>query len=158
MHYQMNDTDDILSQLRQLYGRGNSIIRKFKKCSVDVKRVIFNAFCTAMYCSSLWAVYNDYTMNRVKVAYNNLFRKFFNLPYDCSASAMFAHNRIKCFQHIRRTAIHSLSDRVSNSENSILRCCFNLSRTSEHKSPFWHVRDYLLRPAYVCCCNSCRVV
>ena len=155
LHFQLNDTQDILSQLRQLYGRGNSIIRKFKNCSTSVKRTIFNAFCTTMYCCSLWTVYNDYMMNRVKVAYNNLFRKLFSLPYDCSASEMFVNNRVKTFVHIRRAAIHSLSDRVIKSDNVILTRCMKLSFTQEHKSPFWHLRDFLLRPDFKCSCDSC---
>ena len=59
----------------------------------------------------------DYTMNCVKIAYNNIFRKFFNLPCDCSAYQMFACNRIKGFLHVRQTAVHSLSIRIRNSEN-----------------------------------------
>ena len=63
VHHQMEDTADIKAQLRQFYGRGNTIVRKFNGCSDNVKKFLFNSFCGAIYCCRLWSVYNDYTRN-----------------------------------------------------------------------------------------------
>ena len=155
LHHTMDDTSDIMAQLRQFYGRGNTIVRKFGGCSNDVKRILFNSYCGSFYCSSLWTAYNDYTMNRLKVAYNNVFRKLHKLPFNCSASEMFVNNRVKTFLHLRRNAMSSLTDRLLDSKNTILQACVALKNSANHKSPFWHVRDFLLYPGTVCNCHSC---
>ena len=155
VHHQMDDTTDIKAQLRQFYGRGNAVVRKFSGCSENVKKMLFNSFCGAVYCCSLWTVYNDFTMNRFKVAYNNVFRKLYGLPYDCSASEMFVNSRVKTFLHMRRNAVSSLVSRIQESRNTIVRSCAALELMREHKSPFWHVRDHLLYPDITCSCHSC---
>ena len=131
-------------------------MRKFGSCSDSVKRILFSSFCGSVYCSSLWAVYTDVVMNKFKVAYNNVFRKLFKLRYDCSASEMFAHRHTRTFLHMRRNAVFSLTDRLQKSDNVILNACTALCRTREHKSPFWHTCDFLLRPDNVCRCDGCR--
>ena len=138
------------------YARGNSIIRKFSACSDNIKRILFNSFCGTVYCASLWSVYTDSAMNRFKVAYNNIFRKLYRLRYDCSASEMFVMNRTRTFLHLRRNAVFSLGERLQKSENKILRACTSLRLSSDHKTPFWHVYDVLLRPGYTCQCSDCR--
>ena len=80
-------------------------------------------------------------MNRFKIAYNNIFRKLFDLPHDCSASEMFAYNHVPAFLHLRRTAMFSLTERVDRSKNEILRRIVTVGQSYAHKSTFWHVRD-----------------
>ena len=41
----LNDNDDIMKQMRGLYARANSVLRKFA-CSFEVKLRLFQAFCT----------------------------------------------------------------------------------------------------------------
>ena len=45
------DDCDISKLLRNLYSRGNSIIRNFKSCSEEVKIQLFKTYCTSFYCS-----------------------------------------------------------------------------------------------------------
>jgi hypothetical protein len=47
----MSDNDDIKKHTRNIYARGNSIIRNFKNCSDAVKCELFCAFFTSLYCS-----------------------------------------------------------------------------------------------------------
>ena len=131
------------------------LIRKFKRCSHAVKCLLFKTFCGAIYCSSLWCTYTDKIMNRFKIAYNNMFRKLFDLPYDCSASEMFAHNFVPAFVHLRRTAMYSIMDRVCRSSNKILQRIAVIGQSYDHKSTFWHVRDYLLYNCQKCRCAGC---
>ena len=49
----MNDKDDIMKQMRGLYARANSVLRKFVACSFEVKLRLFQAFCTSFYCAHL---------------------------------------------------------------------------------------------------------
>ena len=49
----LNDNDDIMKQMRGLYARANSVLRKFAACSFEVKLRLFQAFCTSFYCAHL---------------------------------------------------------------------------------------------------------
>ena len=50
----LSDEKDIDRQKRKLYGQGNTIIRKFSMCTLDVKIKLFKTYCTPMYCAQLW--------------------------------------------------------------------------------------------------------
>ena len=71
----LNDNDDIMKQMRGLYARANSVLRKFAACSFAVKLRLFQAFCTSFYCAHLWYKFTKHVMSKVRVAYNNVFRK-----------------------------------------------------------------------------------
>ena len=45
----LNDNDDIMKQMRGLYARANSVLRKFAACSFEVKLRLFQAFCLCPY-------------------------------------------------------------------------------------------------------------
>ena len=48
------DDCDISKLLRNLYSRGNGIIRNFKSCSQEVKLQLFKSYCTSFYYFHLW--------------------------------------------------------------------------------------------------------
>ena len=50
----LSDEKDIDRQKRKIYGQGNTLIRKFSMCSLDVKIMLFRTYCTPMYCAQLW--------------------------------------------------------------------------------------------------------
>lgn len=43
--YYVSDGLDIQGQRRQLYAQGNTILKKFHVCSLDVKLTLFHTFC-----------------------------------------------------------------------------------------------------------------
>ena len=45
------DDKDILRKMRSVYARSNRILRMFSHCSIDAKIVLFNSYCTPLYCS-----------------------------------------------------------------------------------------------------------
>ena len=55
------------------------------------------------------------------VAYNNAHRILHLLPVRCSASHMFATERVNSCKSVLRKSIYSLSTRISASVNSIIR-------------------------------------
>ena len=61
-------------QVRAIYCRGNMIIRKFSKCSVNVKNQLFRSYVCCLYCCALWKDYSTSSFNMVRVAYNNVYR------------------------------------------------------------------------------------
>ena len=73
------DDVEMLRQLRLLYMRSNKIIRMFYFCTIDVKLDYFWSFCTSFYCCYLWTGYKKSTFNRLRVAFNNAYRRIIDL-------------------------------------------------------------------------------
>ena len=92
------DKNDITRQMRCFYIRGNFLARSFAHCSDAVKVNLFKAFCTDMHCCHLLFNFKKCTFIKLRVAYNNCFRKLLRLPWSCSASAMFVHNYVVYFE------------------------------------------------------------
>ena len=72
--------------LGYMYMRSNKIKRMFYFCTIDVKLEIFRSFCTSFYCCYLWTWHKKSTFNRLRVAFNNAYRRILDLPWRCSAS------------------------------------------------------------------------
>ena len=71
----VQDDDDMLRQMRTLYIRSNKLLRTFYHCSIDVKLELFRSFCTSFYCCYLWTAYKKSTFNKLRVAFNNAYRR-----------------------------------------------------------------------------------
>ena len=67
----------------------------FSRCSNDVKIVLFNSYCTSLYCSYLWTEYKITSFSKIRIAFNNAYRRIFGLLNRDSAGAMYA-NYILC--------------------------------------------------------------
>ena len=104
--------DDIERQVKSVYIRGNTLFRKFNKCNDEVKCKLFQAFCTNLYCSSLWCTLTLVRVDRLRVAYNNTFRLLLNLPRLCSVSGMFSLTGVQSFRAIIRRHKYSLLNQV----------------------------------------------
>ena len=86
----LTDDADVMKQARSLYyARANSIIRKFSQAYLASKIVLFKAYRTPMYGCQLWSSSFQYSLNKLKVAYNDGFRLLLNEPRWCSASSLF---------------------------------------------------------------------
>ena len=85
----MNDDAEIKNQCRNIYGRGNMIIKNFKHCDENVKCQLFQSFCTSFYCAPLWTIFSNESVRRIKVAYNRVFRILIGLEHRTSKSEAF---------------------------------------------------------------------
>ena len=114
------DDTDIQRELKSLYTRGNIIVRKFGFLTTDVKCTLFKSFCYPLYTSSLWSRFNQYCLNKLKVAYNNIMRKLVGLaPWD-SASRMFGTLGVRSFYETIRIASYSLMNRISRCPSEVI--------------------------------------
>ena len=116
---------DLKRQMRKFYTNANMLIRKFFKCTVDVKCYLFKTYCSTLYCSTLYcsAMWFDSTksaMKKLKVAYNNSLRRLLSLPTYNSASEMFAVLNIPSFGELLRKFAFSLMTRIASSMNSFM--------------------------------------
>ena len=107
-----------------LYASANTILRKFASCSIPVKiQLLLESYCCNFYCAALWCDYPKRTLQKLKVAYNNIFRKCLGFNFRDSASHMFVNNwfytfdariRQSCFSTVPHSdtcgaATHSLN-------------------------------------------------
>jgi hypothetical protein len=135
---------NIKQQMRKFYGRANMLLSKFGKCSTHVKVSLFRAFCTNMYCCHLWTSYTKAAMNKLRVAYNNCFRRLFKLDLACSASGMFVEHGVSSFGEVLRNMINGFIKRLNSSQNQIILAICNSSII--FCSPLW---KYWFRQIYV---------
>ena len=71
------DDVDIKKEIRNMFMRTNILIRKYSKCSVIVKILLFKSFCLCMYDTALWSRYKATTLNKLKSCYNKCIKLFF---------------------------------------------------------------------------------
>ena len=60
---------DLKRQMRKFYTNANMLIRKFFKCSVDVKCYLFKTYYSTMYCSAMWFDTTKSAMKKLKVVH-----------------------------------------------------------------------------------------
>lgn len=119
------DDDDLERQRRGIACRSNMLARRFYLCSDQVKITLFKAYCQSLYTSQLWYKYTKRAYNTLRVQYNNAFRAMLKLPWRCSASGMFAENRVTDFHGLMRKLKASFYDRLRSSGNTIITAVFH---------------------------------
>ena len=138
-----NDQDDIKRQIRSIYIKCNMLSIKFYMCSVEVKTKLFQAYCTNFYCSQLWWDYTKQVYNKVRVAFNNGFRRFMGLSYRCSAGQMFLDSGVSHFDVLRRKAMYGFMNRLQDSNNRVICTIYNSACFFSTKcAKEWHSKLY----------------
>ena len=134
-----NRDDEALSaQIRGLYCRGNALIKHFNYCSDYTKVTLFKTFCQSFYCNYLWSNCSVKSFNRIRVAYNRVFRILMKLEYRTSMSAAFISYNVNHFNVLFRNAIFGFIKRIWRSDNSIVSTVVNSSYFSYSKlNNFW---------------------
>ena len=127
------DDLDIERQRKKIYAQGNSILRKFHMCSVEVKVMLFRSYCTPLYTAHLWTNYSKSTIKDFYIAYHNIMKLFIGFrKYD--------HNRPLCVKYniphgpaLVRNLIYRFMCRLQESHNLVL-CALNNS-DCQYESP-----------------------
>ena len=70
----------MLRQITLLYVKSNKLFRTFSQCLSDVKVTPFQSYCTALYGYFLRNDYRKSTFSKIRVAFNNAYRKIISLP------------------------------------------------------------------------------
>ena len=146
LNEKLHDGTEILKQRKSLYARCNTILRKFLKCSQNVKKQLFTSFCTNIYCLPLWCNYREADYAKLKVAYNNVFRSLFRLDRRASASMMFAENNVLNFESLVRRNVFSFMERIKTSQNTLIATVCASIATSH--GPLFEHWDRLLYTIY----------
>ena len=91
------DDGDINRQMRSFYIRSNYLIRNFSKCSDNVKSLLFNSYCSSMYCAPLWSNFKVGTIRKLTVISTAMFLDVLCLyhadvvPAACLFLTLFLH-------------------------------------------------------------------
>jgi len=115
------DDLDISRQIRATYIQGNCIIHKFRGCSDYVKVQLFKTYCYNMYGSQLWAKYSTGVLDKLRVAFNNVFRIFMSIDRRASISAAFIQKHVHHFNVLQRKIVFGFRKRLLYSGNSIVK-------------------------------------
>jgi len=73
---QHKDDTDIAREIRCMYTRVNMLIRKFHKCSTEVKIRLFRAYCICLYGAALWTHFAAESVNKFKRCYHKCIKMF----------------------------------------------------------------------------------
>ena len=115
------DDVEIAKQCRNLYARGNTVIRNFKQCSEEIKCRLFKSYCTGFYCSPLWITHSSESLRRIHVAFNRIFRILLNLESRQSMSSAFVSRGLNPFTVVIRKSVFSFKQRLLVSNNLIVK-------------------------------------
>ena len=114
------DDEGMLRQMRTLYIRSNKLLRTFHYCSTNVKLELFKSYCTSFYCCYLFTAYKKSTFDKLRVAFNNAYRRVLSQPWRCSASAMYANFGINNIEGTIRKSTFGFIQRLARRTNSLI--------------------------------------
>ncbi len=117
----MDDLSNGLNACKVGCVSGNMLIRKFNICTIDVKVSLFSTFCTPLYTAQLWWNHFDYSLNKLKVAYNDIMCMLLRLPRWHNASEIFVNVNVQTCQALVRNLIFKFIVRLKKSTNWIIR-------------------------------------
>jgi len=114
------DDDDINREIRNMFVRVNILIRKFSKCSKDVKRLLFKSYCICLYDISLWKYFSKCKMNKLRSCYIKCIKSFFGYKRCDSVTNMFFDLQLPSFDTSVANSCFSFKQRWLASNNGIV--------------------------------------
>ena len=114
-----SDEDDIQRQIKALYTRGNMLVRKFYKCSTEVKVRLFKTYIMNFYGATIWSDFSNDKLKKLQVAYNNVFRAFLGVERRGTSASFMDHNT-DSFKMLLRKMTFRYKERILNCENSLI--------------------------------------
>ena len=118
----LKDDNDMCRQVKSVYAKGNILVRKFYKCSMEVKARLFKAYCCSFYCDQLWCNFNSQTYRKLQTSYNTIVRYLFNLDRRDSISQKCLYLGIDCLKVLLRRDVFSFRERVLKCQNKLVQC------------------------------------
>ena len=137
------DNADIKRQSAKLYIQGNTILRKFYMCTMDVKLALFRSFCMPMYTTYLWWNFNKTVMNKLYISYHNIFKMFLGFSKFESTSLLCTVFDIQCCAAVIRNHIYSFICRLDRSPNRLIKSVLETSlKFTSNIRRFWYAQLY----------------
>ena len=83
-----------------MFIRANILTRKFSKCTLSVKRILFKSYCLCFYDIALWNKYKKGTFDKFCSCYNRCTKMFFGFKRRDSLTQMLLNIQIPSFSTI----------------------------------------------------------
>ena len=131
----MKDDKDIARQRKKIFIQGNTLIRKFYMCSIDVKVELFRSYCSSMYTSQLWTRYTGNAIRKLYTAYHNSLKILIGVSTREENSPICANLNVKSCPALIRNLIFRFMSRLNASDNNIIRSICKSS--CYYTSPMW---------------------
>jgi len=116
-----SDDDDIHREVRNMFIRTNILTRRFAKCSVDVKIILFRAYCICLYDAGLWSRYKVGSFNKRLSCYNKCFKMFFGFTRRDSVTQILFDLGLPSFNTIMHNSMVVFSRSFCSCSNAIVR-------------------------------------
>ena len=107
----LNDDEDISREIRNTFARTNTLLRKFSKCSTEVKSILFKSFCICFYDINLWKYYSKGSFNKFRSCYNKCVKIFFGFKRHDSLTEVLHTCHVLSFDTI-----------VANAKQVVINC------------------------------------
>ena len=115
-----SDDSDIHREIKCLFTRTNLLIRRFSRCSMQVKVKLFKSFCICFYNIGLWENFHVYCLNKFASAYVKCIKIFFGFHKYSSVTNMLLQLGLPSFN----TVLHNARIRFANNlhllDNSVV--------------------------------------
>jgi len=120
------DDYDIKREIRNLYARANILNRRFSRCSVAVKLMLFKSYCMCLYDAALWTAFNAGTLDRLKACYNKCIKILFGYSRMYSVTTMLSELDLPTFCSLIEKHRISFREQLQLSINMIVRHFANI--------------------------------
>jgi len=104
-----------------MFTRTNILVRRFAKCSVDVKIRLFRSYCICFFDIALWMNVKQSIVKKLEYAYVKCLKNVFNFHKFASVTGMLLELGLPSFRTLRHNAVLRFSSRVSKSCNTLVR-------------------------------------
>ena len=101
------------------------LVKKLGCCTDEVKGSLFKTYCYPLYTGALWSKFNMLTMSRLRVTYNDVFRRLMGVPRWTSARTLFVNKGVRSLDETLRYGSLGVFERVKDSPNDLLRTLWN---------------------------------
>ena len=108
IHSSMKTNIDVARQTRKFYLQVNLLLRNFRHCSDQVKCVLFQTYCTNLYCCQLWFNSSKSSLKKLSTSYHNVLLCLLEICKPYSSSKMFVSRGIPTFAEPLRISIYNI--------------------------------------------------
>jgi len=98
------DDTDIQREITNMFIQTNILIRKFHKCTVAVKTVLFRSYCICLYDAALWSNFHEGMLNKLQLSYNRCIKIFFGLNKRDSLTSILLNLGLPSFDTLMTNA------------------------------------------------------
>ena len=138
----LSDDLDILRQRKKIFAQGNSLLRKFFMCSIEVKATLFRSYCSSFYTAQLWTKYSQNVINKLFIAYHNTLKLFVGVNKREHTRPICVALNVKFCPALIRNLVFKFMTRLTLSKNTLLKALYDSN--CFYKSIMWrHWRSLL---------------